>query len=116
MVRWGLNWSMPTKEQFEELASYCRFDRKDVYVNGKQIIGYLGTSKINGHTIYIPCAGWEYRDVPNNHTFAWYWSRNLAKDADFWACYMTIVEESKKMDVMETMRVQGLSVRAVTKK
>lgn len=116
MVRWGSNWSMPTKEQFKELASYCTFVRKDIYVNGKQIIGYLGTSEINGHTIYIPCAGWEYRDVPNNHMFAWYWSRNLAESSDDYAYYMTIVEETKKMDVMEAMRLQGLSIRPVTKK
>ena len=116
LINWGSNWTIPTEEQFMELAKYCSISRKDVYLNGKQIIGYQCKSKINGYVIYIPCAGWEYRDVPNNHMFAMYWSCNLSKDADYDAYCMTIDDVIKAMIISSTMRVQGLSIRPVVKK
>lgn len=116
-VNWGHNWCMPTQEQVEELGKLCEFWRKDVYVNGKQVIGYIGESKLNGNRIYIPAAGWEYSDTPNAHMWLWYWTAELSAEADYYAKYMLYNEELGGISYWDgTSRWQGLPVRAVVKK
>ena len=105
---------MPTLEQWTELANYCKFSLINLTENGVAGFAYVGTSKINGHKIYIPAAGWEYEQVPNNHFFAWYWSSNLSTLTDTEANYMTF-DDNINMIIMDTYRYQGLSVRAVVK-
>ena len=53
-VKWGGNWRMPTKAEFDELRSKCTW----VWTaqNGKN--GYKVTSKINGNSIFLPAAGY----------------------------------------------------------
>lgn len=115
-VNWGKNWNMPTIEQITELGKLCDFWRKDVYVNGKQIIGYVGESKLNGNRIYLPCAGWEYSDVPNAHTYAWYWSSNLSQKLGSRAMYLMYDSGLGTIRYEDgTSRWQGLPVRPVTK-
>lgn len=120
-VNWGPQWQMPSKEQFEELAQYCIWYRKDVTVNGKKIVGYIGESKVNGYTIYIPYADMKYEQVPMTYLGAWYWSRDLSADTngsgtDYRAWYMTIQSQNNLMTILDTRRIQGLSVRPVVKK
>ena len=120
-VNWGAQWQMPSKEQLEELAQYCIWYRKDVTINGQKIVGFIGESKINGYTIYIPYAGMKYEQVPLTYLNAWYWSRDLSADtngsgSDYGAWYMTIQTQTNTMTIMDTRRVQGLSVRPVVKK
>lgn len=116
-VNWGENWCMPTQEQVEELGNLCEFWRKDVYVNGKQVIGYIGESKLNGNRIYIPAAGWEYSDTPNAHMSLWYWTAELSAKVDYYAKFMVHNEELGGMTYWDgTSRWQGLPVRAVVKK
>ena len=107
----GANWSMPTKTQFEELAKY-------VYWIQDGTAGWIGTSKINGYTIYIPSAGWEYNTVPNTHMSAWYWSCDLMEpspnNSDYYS-YMLTNSPQSGLETHDTRRVQGLSVRGVTK-
>lgn len=117
---WGEKWQMPSKEQWEELAFYCIWHRKDITINGKSIFGYIGESKINGHTIFIPFSGMLYANVPNNHMSAEYWSRDLSIDkmgggSDYRAWYMTIQTQNNLMVIKDTRRCQGLTVRPVVK-
>ena len=106
----GSDWSMPTKAQIEELIHYVAW-RQD----GSS--GWIGTSKINGYTIYIPNAGWEYNSVPNNHLRAWYWSCELNEPSpdksDYYA--YQIIDHNGTLEIQDAMRVQGLSVRGVTR-
>lgn len=46
---WGGYWCMPTKEDFEELVRYCRFD-KIGYDNTGNVIYYKVTSRIVGYS------------------------------------------------------------------
>lgn len=107
----GSSWSMPTKTQFEELVNY-------VYWMQDGTSGWIGTSKINGYTIYIPSAGWEYALVPNTHMSAWYWSCELMEpspnNSDYYSYILTNSPHSG-LETHDTRRVQGLSVRGVTK-
>lgn len=70
-VNMGEPWQMPTKEQFEELAEHCIWQRKTI--NGMN--GYLATSKTNGNSIFFSCSGnrsgrsWYFRG-----SFGYYWS------------------------------------------
>ena len=112
-VNWGQDWRMPTAEQFKELINYCRFERKDVYVGEKKIFGYIGVSKMNGHTIYFPAAGWEFLEMPNTHMSVNYWSSELC-DGDYKA--IMLIDHNYNLEVKDMDRIQGLSVRGVTKK
>lgn len=111
----GNHWCMPTKAQMWEICDYVKWTQKssggDPY--------YVGESKVNGNTIILPCAGWEYRDVPNGHNFAWYWSSELmeatADGSDYFA-YQLIDSPTGGLEVKDAMRIQGLSVRGVVKK
>lgn len=106
----GSSWSMPTKAQFEELLKY-------VFWMQDGASGWICTSKINGHTLYIPNAGFEYNYVPNNHMQCWYWSCELdppSPDNSDYYSYMLDVSMTGRV-VIDTHRIQGLSVRGVTK-
>ena len=120
-VNWGSDWHMPTIEQVEELAKYCLIWRQDITINGKQIIGFIIMSMINENFLYLPAAGWEYSEVPNDHMFAWYWTSEVSPAINTRATFMLEkgdgFHSSLFCDKIEgTGREQGLPIRAVTKK
>ena len=121
-VNWGAQWQMPSKEQYEELAYYCRWYRKDITVKGERICGFEGESKINGYKIYIPFADMKYKQRSLDYLSAWYWSRDLtgspntsADMTDYDAWYMTIQPQKNLMVVIESARYHGFPVRPVVK-
>lgn len=116
-VNWGSDWCMPTYEQVMELGELCEFWRKDIVVNGKKIIGYVGESLLNGNRIYIPAAGWEYSTTPNSKLHLWYWTSDLSQRMDTWAIFMRYDDEEGIMTVTDgTSRWQGLPIRPVVRK
>lgn len=120
-VNLGRDWHMPTIEQVEELGKYCEVWRADVELNGKTIIGHIVMSMINGNFLYLPAAGWEYSQVPNNHMSTWYWTSEVSTEINTRAAFMLekgdAVNSAIMCDKIEgTERSQGLPVRAVTKK
>ena len=116
-VNWGRNWCMPTVEQVQELAELCDFWRKDITVNGKKIIGYVGKSKLNGNRIYLPAAGSEYSNVPNSHLTMWYWTSEISRRITTWACLFVYRDETGLIECLDgTARWEGLPVRPVVKK
>lgn len=60
-AKWGEQWRMPTREEFNELINSCTWQATGI--NG--VTGMLGTSKVNGNTIFFPCAG---NMVDDKHT------------------------------------------------
>ena len=107
----GANWCMPTREQLEELCNYVHWTDQGTY--------YRGRSKINGYTMILPKAGWEYSTNPNYHNFAWYWSSELmeaTRDGSDYYAYQLIDSPEGGLMVKDAMRIQGLAVRAVVKK
>lgn len=55
-VDWPNGWRMPTLDEIKELLDGCYWEWVDDYV-GTGVSGRLGTSKINGNTIFLPFAG-----------------------------------------------------------
>lgn len=78
-------------------------------------------SMINENFLYLPAAGWEYSEVPNDHMFAWYWTSEVSPAINTRATFMLEkgdgFHSSLFCDKIEgTGREQGLPIRAVTKK
>ena len=120
-VKWGSDWHMPTIEQVEELSKYCLIWREDLTVNGKQIIGFVVVSMINENFLYLPAAGWEYDETPNNHMYAWYWTSEVSPSINTRAAFMLEKGDSFHSAIVcdkidGTGRYQGLPIRPVTKK
>jgi len=70
-VNMGEQWQMPTKEQFEELAEHCIWQRKTI--NG--VNGYKVTSKTNGNSIFFACSGYGNGTSRNfRGSDGYYWS------------------------------------------
>lgn len=58
-VNWGKCWRMPTSVEFMELKSGCEWT-KTYDFKGSGTPGFIGTSKKNGNTIFLPTDGsWE---------------------------------------------------------
>ncbi len=75
-ANWGSTWRLPTDEEIKELLSKCV--AKWTTQNG--IKGVLIRSTINGHSIFLPAAGWhEGKDLYRNKEYCRYWSGSSNK-------------------------------------
>lgn len=61
-------WHLPTKEDFQELYDNCTSEWTTI--NGNP--GRMFTSKINGHQIFLPAAGWSWFDDDEHGTTLYY--------------------------------------------
>lgn len=52
-VNWGSGWRMPTKDELDELKNNCTATS----TNQNGVNGLLFTSRSNGNSIFLPCAG-----------------------------------------------------------
>lgn len=113
-VNWGSSWCMPSVQQVQELVELCDFWRKDITVNGKKVIGYVGESKLNGNRIYFPAAGLEYSSTTNSKMSIWYWTNEISRRIPTWADL--IMDKDGSLACEDgTSRWQGLSVRPVVR-
>jgi hypothetical protein len=72
-VNWGKEWSIPTREQQDELRTKCRWE----WVSNKKKSGYKITG-INGNSIFMPAAGFCYKNtICKVGDYGRYWSRTL---------------------------------------
>ena len=72
-AKWGGNWRMPTKAEFEELLDKNNCTWKWTTQDGHK--GYKVTSTINGASIFLPAAGWRYGA----------WSGRQGRYGDYWS-------------------------------
>ena len=80
---WGSGWRMPTKNEWMELYDNCYWQWTYSY-NGTRVAGYIGTSKTNENTIFLPAAG---DDRLFNYEFndrGYYWSSELCSTGSAW--------------------------------
>lgn len=66
-VNWGPDWRMPTKEEIEELISYCSIE---YITTGRELI----LLSINGNSISIPAACGRFGSNIENNTGVYYFS------------------------------------------
>ena len=93
---------LPTKEQFEELKSQCRWTWTG---SGYKVVGPSGES------IVLPAAGYRYcdGDVDYVRSRGWYWSSTPDGWDNAWCLYFY----SGKADMYDNILCGGLSVRLV---
>ena len=108
-VKWGGNWRMPNKEQFEELISRCTWTWTTL--NGTN--GYSVTGP-NGNSIFLPAAG--YRSGSNFFLAGAggdYWSSSPYTHNSKFA--WSLLFGTEEHDTLNVGRYEGHSVRPVIK-
>ena len=106
-------WHLPTKEDFQELYDNCTSEWTTI--NGTP--GRMFTSKINGHQIFLPAAGWSWFDddehgttLGSRGTYGSYWSSSY--DSATYAYGLYFGSEGVSPQSSDYRRL-GFSVRAV---
>ena len=84
-ANWGIDWRMPTKEEWEELYNNTTV----TWTTQNGVNGRLFTAS-NGNSLFLPAAG--YRDDPSLYSagsYGYYWSSSLGTDCpnDAWILY-----------------------------
>lgn len=106
---WGKSWRMPTDKEVRELISECYYSYKEV--NG---VGGLQFKGKTGGIIFLPFCG--YRDHTTNirqSDWGKYWTSNLDDEIDS-KCLIITHDGDSYAKISESLRCNGLSVRAVT--
>lgn len=106
-ANWGLNWRIPTEDEWQELSEKCEWTwttRNGIW--GFEIRGG------NGNSIFIPAAGYRYGDeLCDAGRYGSYWSSSLiAKGSDVRGLDFI---EGNRMWVDCYYRYGGLSIRPV---
>ncbi len=108
--RWGGNWRMPTKAEFEELLNPDNCDAAWGTRNG--VRGCQITSRKTGNSIFLPAAGFfPGNSLGMNGYAGYYWSSTLEPSFPPDACYFEFNEYETKM--VQYPRSCGHSVRPV---
>ena len=91
---YGGSWYLPTKADFEELINSCSVS----FITYKGVIGIKLTSKINGHSLFLPLSGyniysakWEIEKVGIVGEYCSSSVYKMSKDQsqfDFWSLYI----------------------------
>ncbi len=119
-VKWGSNWQMPSKEQFEELIN-SEYTTTEVVKREDGIRGRKITSLINGQSIFFPFSGGRMStyDPLTVNTYGYYWTRIVStehkelNDNGYGYC-LWMTRNDIYMGVFE--RKDGATVRPVRKR
>ena len=106
---WGNKWRMPTDKEMRELISKCYYTHK--VVNGVSGLQFKGRT---GGIIFLPFCG--YRDCSskiNQSDWGKYWTSTLKDKIDA-KCLSITSNGDSYATISESLRCNGLSVRAVT--
>ncbi len=112
-MKWGENWCMPSKNDFEELVHNCSFELVNHHgVNGILFHGH------NGNCVFLPAAGWQsYKHVTGD--VCSYWTSNayneLSQHRYAWFMSSMFFGNSTLIGIPYNDRFVGRSVRAVSK-
>ena len=114
-ANWGTAWRMPTTDELKELKVGCDWNYVENF-DSCGVNGLLGTSKLNGATIFLPAGGEfnEYSDSQQNgigHD-GYFWSSSISKVSFNSASYLYFVDNYINNDG-SCYRYAGHSVRAV---
>ena len=76
-VKWGGSWTMPSKDQIQELIDNCT----STWITQQGINGALFTGP-NGATLFLPAAGRHIKNLEDVGTDGYYWSSSCAPSED----------------------------------
>lgn len=107
-TRWGGEWHMPTKQQFEELMAKCKWEWEE----RENSDGFKVTGP-NGKSIFLPAAyNRSGSDLPDGmEAFGEYWTATASGEKNSWL--FRFYEETKPSMDDGGYRPYGLSVRPV---
>ena len=109
-VNWGSEWQMPSYGQCKELYNSSYTTITWTTMNGKY--GMKITSKSNGHSIFVPAAGYRGDTNLNNAgSSGYYWSRSLSTSYNYDA--YSLYFSSRSIYTGNDLRYCGRSVRPV---
>lgn len=106
-VLWGGRWRMPTWREFNILIKGCHWER--VYVHGVKCLHF--TSKENGNSIFLPCAG-DMRGTEHHPEGCSYWTSEV-DDYDAMSWYFEAIYNNAPEMYMDGWRYRGRSIRPV---
>ena len=107
-IKWGGNWRMPTKTEFEELVDNCSWE----WTTLGDVKGYKVTSNINGNSIFLPAAGYRHEEsLKGAALYGHYWSSTPYVENHTMA-YLLYINESCHSTNWEACAL-GYSVRPV---
>ena len=114
-VNWGSEWRMPTKTEVRELAQNLKWQWISSFY-GTNVAGFLGKSKINGNTIFLPATGYYNNYDPQKvGEELGYWTKTDNRDnlnaISFYGTQANTVPTSSY-----DCRLYGMAVRAVASK
>lgn len=106
-VKWGGNWRMPTKAEFEELQNGCKWEWNTLNgVNGYKVIGP------NGNSIFLPAAGSRFKnELDGDSSFGYYWGSTPSSEDTHYAYILYFLYEYQSTN--RYYRYFGLTVRPV---
>jgi len=102
---WGGKWRMPTKENFEELLSYCTWS---LQTSGTK--GYKVTSKVNGNSIFLPVCGSWSSSLVHDTSLGNYWTSSTPGNKNAYMFEFNLYTTRK---INTCYRTYGLNVRPV---
>lgn len=112
-TNWSPAWRMPSADELQALVDSCKWEWTNNY-NKSGVAGSVGTSKINGNTIFLPAAGFfEGDSVKNVGVRGQYISNKIADYDKFEVFNLWFGNTSIENDFIG--RQYGNSIRAVTK-
>ena len=106
----GEHWRMPNLNECKELVNGCTWT-----VSTRQgQIGFEGTSKINGNTIFLPVAGFRAGANLVNETLGGYWSSTLNIEKQSCAMGLYLNQETPTVNIYyNSSRQNGFLIRPV---
>ncbi len=119
-VKWGNGWRMPTKDEFDELVSKCKFeyysykDKKE-YSN-KNLCNGLKITGSNGNAIFMPFDGFYVGTSIGSQSpmcYGFYWSSSLSEKQYSWYLHFDYFGGAESHYTTGFDRSWGLSVRPV---
>ncbi len=112
-ANWGSAWRMPTAAEMDELLEHCTW----TWTTQNDVKGYQVTSKTNGNSIFLPAAGYYFRETLNgNNSSCCYLSASLYEKTPSRAWYIYNKYAGTKMNRDYCYRFYGQSVRPVQDK
>ncbi len=112
IANWGNGWRLPTPTEQDELAEGCIWEYVEDFKGTKQE-GYLGTSKANGNTIFIPSGESRFYKHAANGGYAYYLSNALSDALDYNNYSSCLYCTPKGVASYWMERYIGLNARAV---
>lgn len=112
-ANWGNEWRMPTSAEQKELLDGCNWESTNNF-KGSGVAGFVGTSKTNGNTIFLPAVGFRRDDSILIVDQVLLWSASLMVNyGDSQFCFVIRTGLDNNIIHDDFGRYDGLNVRAV---